>query len=313
MAALKKKAPKPKSRKKHALPDTQNEKAPVAMPLQKVGIRQFVHPALVAQGTTDGRASGTLAEVPADFSMYVDLDAKNKGISMSRLPRLLAALSGESDSVALSMVMKAWARQIIVDIPGTTSSYIKARVKVPKWKQSPSSDLKGIEYYNTVWEVIHTPNAKKKMRYLLTMTVRYISTCPCSMHLSTHAEKHIKGVKRANPHMQPSYARIQMEVDEVGFLSLGLLHRIIQAVENTLVTIPYPMVKREDEQAIAIACGKHQMFCEDAARLLASLFQRAEIESLGISDWSIVCDHDESIHSHFATSVVWKGVPGGLK
>lgn len=45
MNARKKKHPKP--RRKKALPDTQNEKAPVALPLQKVGIRQFVHPALV--------------------------------------------------------------------------------------------------------------------------------------------------------------------------------------------------------------------------------------------------------------------------
>jgi GTP cyclohydrolase FolE2 len=315
-----KKAPK--------LPDTQNTKAPHAIPLQKVGIHEFLHPAFVGEGDWLGVVKEMIAQ-PADFSMYVDLDAKNKGISMSRLPRLLSYLTYEKHptlpagplpigavataeehsqwhSGSLMNVMRAWTKQILVDIPGSRDSYIKARVKVPKWKRSPASMLRGIEYYETVFEARNLPEG---MRYYITLKVRYISTCPCSLHLSQHAEKN-KMVKRANPHMQPSYATIKVEVNEFTFLDADFVHRMVVEAEKALVTIPYPMVKREDEQAIAIACGKHQMFCEDAARLLAKAIDTFHP---GVKDWVIVCDHDESIHSHFATACVWKGLPNGLR
>ena len=300
------------------LPDTQNHAAAVNLPLQKVGIREFEHPAFVMGGTTQGEPDvrSMLKEIPADFSMYVDLDAKSKGISMSRLPRLLSELTYEGNNdlksfvsrwtPQLQNVMNVWAKRILESVPDATESYIKSRVKVPKWKASPASGLRGVEYYETVWEVKR--NAKGKMRYYLTLKVRYISTCPCSMHLSTHAQETL-GVKRANPHMQPSYAHVKVELDERTFLQDGFVHALITLVEKTLVTIPYPMVKREDEQAIAVACGKHLMFCEDAARLLA----KAVPTFIGIKDWSIVCNHDESIHSHFATAVTWKGLKNGLR
>lgn len=325
---LKKKSP---IAKKTKLPDTQNEKAAVALPLHKVGIRQFMHPGYVGEGDVVGGYAGMAAQ-PTDFSMYVDLDAKSKGISMSRLPRLLARFTHEDHpllpgkywqpgamaeqskenlalewhSAFLGNVMRAWTQQIVVDIPGAKDSYIKARVKIPKMKASPVSGLKGIEYYTTVLEA---RNSAKGMRYYMTVVVRYISTCPCSLHLAEHAEK-TGMVKRGNPHMQPSYATIKLELDQDSFLSPEFVHGVITKAEKTLVTIPYPFVKREDEQAIAIACGKHQMFCEDAARLLAKAFTNFD---KGILDWVIVCDHDESIHSHFATACVWKGLPNGLR
>lgn len=307
------------------LPDTQNTPSAHAIPLQKVGIRDFMHPAFVGEGTWVGEVERIDAQ-PGDFSMYVDLDAKSKGISMSRLPRMLSKLtyenrpvlpqhsagsdpvSADRRSASVMNIMRAWTQEIVKDIPGSKDAYIKCRVKVPKWKRSPVSLLRGIEYYETVFEAKN--HEKGGMRYFITLKVRYISTCPCSLHLSQHAEKHIKGVKRANPHMQPSYATITVAVGEFTFLDHTFIHQLIVTAEKALVTIPYPMVKREDEQAIAIACGKHQMFCEDAARILAKAVDNF---NLGVKDWVVVCDHDESIHSHFATAITWKGLPNGLR
>ncbi|MFK2917894.1 GTP cyclohydrolase I FolE2 [Dyella koreensis] len=147
--------------------------------------------------------------------------------------------------------------------------------------------------------------------------VVYSSTCPASAALSrqliqqqfakdfdaSHTVDHAsvlawlgseKGMV-ATPHAQRSVARIRVRLaDGVPLDLIALLDR----VEQSLGTPVQTAVKRQDEQAFALANGSNLMFCEDAARRI----QRALNAATDIADFRIMVEHRESLHPHNAVA-----------
>jgi len=78
-------------------------------------------------------------------------------------------------------------------------------------------------------------------------------------------------------------------------------------VESKIKTLPYPVIKRIDEQEIARVAAENPMFVEDAIRLISQ-----SLDDMPIRDWIVKCSHEESIHTHEAIAVNWKGVSGGF-
>jgi GTP cyclohydrolase IB len=147
--------------------------------------------------------------------------------------------------------------------------------------------------------------------------VVYSSTCPASAALSRQliqeqfakdfdAHKPLdhgavlswlgseKGIV-ATPHAQRSVARLLVRfVDGARLNLMGLLN----TVEQSLGTPVQTAVKREDEQAFALANGSNLMFCEDAARRI----QRALDADSSIADFHVRLEHQESLHPHNAVA-----------
>ncbi|MDE2308299.1 MAG: GTP cyclohydrolase I FolE2 [Xanthomonadaceae bacterium] len=108
----------------------------------------------------------------------------------------------------------------------------------------------------------------------------------------------------ATPHAQRSVARLLVRFGKGVPLDLiGLLDR----VERALGTPVQTAVKREDEQAFALANGGNLMFCEDAARRI----QKALDADPRIVDFHVRLEHQESLHPHDAVAYASKGVTGG--
>ncbi|HTC27921.1 GTP cyclohydrolase, FolE2/MptA family, partial [Dyella sp.] len=108
----------------------------------------------------------------------------------------------------------------------------------------------------------------------------------------------------ATPHAQRSVARLLVRfVDGAPLKLIDLL----DTVEHSLGTPVQTAVKREDEQAFALANGSNLMFCEDAARRI----QRALDADKNIADFHVRLEHQESLHPHDAVAYASKGVPGG--
>ena len=108
----------------------------------------------------------------------------------------------------------------------------------------------------------------------------------------------------ATPHAQRSVARLRIRpVVGAGFHLIGLIDR----VEHALGTPVQTAVKREDEQAFALANGGNLMFCEDAARRI----QKALDADAAVSDFHVRVEHQESLHPHDAVAYASKGVEGG--
>ena len=108
----------------------------------------------------------------------------------------------------------------------------------------------------------------------------------------------------ATPHAQRSVACLRVRPR----FGTGLqLIELIDRVEQALGTPVQTAVKREDEQAFALANGANLMFCEDAARRI----QKALDGDDRLSDFHIRVEHQESLHPHDAVAYASKGVAGG--
>lgn len=109
----------------------------------------------------------------------------------------------------------------------------------------------------------------------------------------------------ATPHAQRSVARVKLRLAPgAPFDLVGTLDR----VEHALGTPVQTAVKREDEQAFALANGGNLMFCEDAARRI----QRALNADPHVADFRVRVEHQESLHPHDAVAFASKGVAGGF-
>jgi GTP cyclohydrolase I len=108
----------------------------------------------------------------------------------------------------------------------------------------------------------------------------------------------------ATPHAQRSVACLRVRPAPGAPLQLiGLIDR----VETALGTPVQTAVKREDEQAFALANGGNLMFCEDAARRI----QKALDADATLDDFHIRVEHQESLHPHDAVAYASKGIDGG--
>ena len=106
----------------------------------------------------------------------------------------------------------------------------------------------------------------------------------------------------ATPHAQRSVARVRVRfVKGAGLNLIALLDRI----EHSLRTPVQTAVKREDEQAFALANGENPMFCEDAVRRI----RRALDGAADIAAFHVRVEHRESLHAHDAVAEVAGAVP----
>ena len=108
----------------------------------------------------------------------------------------------------------------------------------------------------------------------------------------------------ATPHAQRSVACLRVRPAAGAPLQLISL---IDRVETALGTPVQTAVKRQDEQAFALANGGNLMFCEDAARRI----QKALDADAALDDFHIRVEHQESLHPHDAVAYASKGVDGG--
>jgi GTP cyclohydrolase I len=158
------------------------------------------------------------------------------------------------------------------------------------------------------------------------LDVQYSSTCPASAalarqlvqdrfaadfppggaldHEAVHAWLGSSDGIVATPHAQRSTAQVRVKLAAGTDLPITDL---IDTLETALATPVQTAVKREDEQAFALANGQNLMFCEDAARRLRDALDA----DARITDWWLRAAHHESLHPHDAVALATKGVAGG--
>lgn len=281
------------------LPDLQQQADGRGIDLQKVGIRDLRVPFKVyTPYSTVQEAIPTIANV----SVYVNLTKETRGINMSRIPLLLYRYLDKVGSEAL--------RNFVNDLKaemGCENVYVKAKFPYAVGKKSPGSQLLGVEVYDCILEV---KLENGKIQYYLTVTVQGIATCPCSKELGLDSER--TGGSRGAPHMQRTFIKvtIEYEVDAPVWIE-----NLIHIIEDTIVTVPYPVVKRIDEQAIALRTWDNPRFVEDIARDIALVLDCREdpVFLSKVLDYVIVVENEETIHTHNVIAIKYKGVENGLR
>jgi GTP cyclohydrolase IB len=287
--------------------------------LDRVGMEGIEMPVLIA-----GDEAGP-ARVSARVSAFVDLqDPQARGVHMSRLYlHLDRHLSGEAlTPCALRRVLRDF-----LDSHAGLSSRAEVSIRFDHLvrRASLASGHGGWRAYPV--EVAATLDGEG-FRAELATRVQYSSTCPASAALARQLiqEQFAKDFAGsvaldrdavlawlgseegivATPHSQRSTADVRVRLAQgFDFPIVELIDRI----ERALATPVQTAVKREDEQAFALANGRNLMFCEDAARRMHRVLDADE----RIADFRVRATHHESLHPHDAVAVATKGISGGYR
>lgn len=271
-----------------SLPDLQNGPASLICgarrEIQHVGISNFRRPMKFRTQAND------LLQLEVSVTGTVSLDADRKGINMSRIMRsFYAAADGVVSRKMLEDVIAAYKRDL-----DSHDAQIQLKFAYPVLKSSLRSGLAGYQYYDVALEHLSQGD---RTQHIWHLDYVYSSTCPCSLELSEHAR--MTRNQLATPHSQRSRARLSFEVLD----STLFIEDVIDLCRAAVPTETQTMVKREDEQAFAELNAANPVFVEDAVRLFAG---QLEAEPR-IGDFRVIANHQESLHSHDAVSVLLSG------
>ncbi|MDQ3206035.1 MAG: GTP cyclohydrolase FolE2 [Pseudomonadota bacterium] len=297
------------------LPDVAFDVAAAARALDWVGMSNIALPLRIAAPGPDGAASSM--QVAASVDVAVDLtDASARGIHMSRLYLRL------QDAFVSEVVSPAGLRRVLqslVDSQAGVSSQARLTLRYDQMLLRPAlaSGYAGWKRYPVE---IQATLADGHLRLALSFSVEYSSTCPASAALSRQINAERFGEDfaaarplstavvtdwlaserglAATPHAQRSRANVRLELrpqfDELPMVAL------VDEIERVLGTPVQTAVKREDEQAFAKLNAANLMFCEDAARRVASVLS----VDPRIERFHAQVEHLESLHAHDAVASV---------
>ncbi len=292
------------------LPDVAFQSVPLARPLDWVGMDNIALPVRVGDG------AGGQVTVPASIDMAVNLTkAEERGIHMSRLYLQL------QEALAREAITPAGLRKLLaesIESQGGISDAARIVIRFDAMLQrlALESGFAGWKKYPVQVEAVLREG---HVQLTLSLAIEYSSTCPASAALSRQANAErfvedfggrnvsIDGIHdwlksergmAATPHAQRSTATVKAvlrpQFDELPLVAL------IDALENAVATPVQTAVKRVDEQAFAKLNAANLMFCEDAARRVASVLAKdARIER-----YEATVSHFESLHPHDAVARV---------
>lgn len=280
--------------------------------INKVGINRFRIPLKYY------RKDGSVENHDTIASMYVNLESGKTGINMSRLCAFLQdeAKQNRVGAEFLRVVLQRYHKDMrdSEEDPLLKHAWLKLRFSYPILQKSLKSANEGWQYYDCELEGYSRidDEGQPNLKIYLTVYYEYSSTCPCSLSMSKQYEEQwrnketTEGNGTATAHAQRSVCKctIQFNPNE-----LFMIEDLVQLLRKALPTETQTIVKRPDEQAFAILNGENPMFVEHATRQLAKTLN----EEPRIIDWVCSVEHHESLHSHNAIGVIYKGIPGGLR
>jgi len=293
------------------LPDVAHQRVPLARPLDWVGMENIALPVRMADG------QGGQLQVAASIDLSVNLvNPEARGIHMSRLYLQL------QDGLAREAITPAGLRHLLQDSVASqaglaTSARLKIRYEALLQRKALESDYAGWKRYPVEIEATLVDG---HLNLALSFAVEYSSTCPASAALSRQANADRFGQDfsassalsvgavhdwlaserglAATPHAQRSRASVRVEL-RPQFDDLPLV-ALVDAIEAALGTPVQTAVKRVDEQAFARLNAENLMFCEDAARRVASVLAL----DARVARYDATVAHYESLHPHDAVARV---------
>lgn len=249
-----------------------------------------------------------------EASMYVNLDANKNGVSMSRLCTILQSTAGTEKMNAnfFQDVLRRYRIELADegDKELIGEACLNLRFKYPVKQKSLKSDNWGWQYYPVSFKAKDTKDGG--FEFFMTITYEYSSTCPCSLSMAKQYEREFaegktdEGVGIGVPHSQRSSLNCTVKVDTTQDF---YIEDLIMILKQAIPTETQSLVKRVDEQAFAILNGSHPMFVEHATKRVSKVLNSQEV----ILDWLVELEHIESLHSHNAAAVIYKGVENGLR
>ena len=255
--------------------DVQNRPAPVALPIDRVGVKGLKLPLLVRD-----REKGTQHTI-ASVDISVDLPAAFKGTHMSRFVQALENWTEELDYATMKSLLDDVRNRL-----NARRAHIVFRFPYFMRKKAPVTECPGILPYECTLTGELSDGGKPL--FLLEVIVPVMTVCPCS-----------KAISREGAHSQRAEVRMAMRMN--GFCWIEDFIEIAEASGSSPV---YSLLKREDEKFVTEDAFSRPTFVEDVVRNVASRLTghphldgfRVEVESY------------ESIHAHNAFACIEQGL-----
>lgn len=249
-----------------------------------------------------------------EASMFVNLDANKNGVSMSRLCTILqsTASTEKLNAEFFKNILRRYRIELAdeADNKLIESAYIKIKLQYPVKQKSLKSDNWGWQYYPVELKAVESKDTG--FEYFITVGYEYSSTCPCSLSMAKQYENEYaqglttEGTGIGVPHSQRSKLKCTVKIDDKTDF---FVEDLILMLKHAIPTETQSLVKRVDEQAFAILNGTHPMFVEHATKRIYKVLNSQEV----VLDWLVELEHLESLHSHNAAAVIFKGVENGLQ
>ncbi|MES9994979.1 GTP cyclohydrolase FolE2 [Desulfovibrio aminophilus] len=254
--------------------DVQKHPAPVAMAVDRVGVKDLRLPLVVRD-----RAEGSQHTV-ARVELSVDLPADFKGTHMSRFVEALENFSEELDYASF--------KKLLADICGRLEARTAfARFTFPYFlrQTSPVSGSRGLMGYTCH---VRGEYRDGRLDFTLGVDVPVMTVCPCS-----------KAISREGAHSQRAEVRVRARFK--GFL---WLEDLIEIAERSGSSPVYTLLKREDEKYVTETAFAQPTFVEDVVRTAA----KGLSEHPRITWFRVEVESFESIHDHSAVAAIERTV-----
>ena len=256
-----------------AMPDIQSSGDTRNIVLNKVGVKQLLHPILLEDA--DLPAQHTVAK----FSMFVSLAANIRGTHMSRFVEILNETETKIGVEHTPILLHK-----ILDRLEASTAYYEASFPMFMTKIAPVSGVKSLmDYQITLSGKISATECINQ----ITLVVPVTSLCPCSKQISKYGAHNQR-------------AEITLKVVTDGTLSIKAL---IQLVESHATCELYGILKRSDEKWVTERAYDNPKFVEDIVRDIAT-----DLKNLrSVLAYEVASENFESIHNHSAYALSASG------
>jgi len=255
--------------------DVQSGPADVAMPIDRVGVKNLQLPVRVRSRDQQGAVQHTVAEV----DLSVDLPAEFKGTHMSRFIEALQDWGEDLGYASFKNLLESVRTRL-----AARRAHILFRFPYFLQRRAPESGSPGLMNYACL---LQGELEGGRLAFMLGVDVPVMTVCPCSLAISA-----------GGAHSQRAMVRIRARF--TGFL---WLEDLIAIAEESGSSPVFALLKREDERHVTDHAFAHPAFVEDVVRATAQrlahhpqvTWYRVEVESM------------ESIHNHSAYASIESG------
>ena len=240
------------------------------IPINKVGIRDIVHPVRIKE-----RAGGEQHTV-AHFNMYVNLPHNFKGTHMSRFVEILNNHEREISVKSFRDMMSELTERLDAE-----SGHIEMSFPYFVNKTAPVSGVQSLMDYQA--SLIGERKNGESIIWAK-VVVPVTSLCPCSKKISDYGA-----------HNQRSHVTIAVKVG--GFV---WLEELIELAEEEASCELFGILKRPDEKWVTERAYDNPKFVEDLVRDIAVRLNADD----RIRAYTVESENFESIHNHSAYALI---------
>lgn len=260
----------PHASEERVMEDVQMRSAPVAIPVDSVGIRGLQFPLQVRDRSQGSQKTVAVVEVS------VDLSVSFKGTHMSRFVQELEKWTEDLDYESMKRLLQnvkqnldAQKAKIVFSFP----YFIR--------KHAPTTGSLGTVAYQCQ---LTGELEEGSPKFLLEVTVPVMTVCPCS-----------KAISKEGAHTQRANVHIAVWMN--GF---SWIEDFVDIAESSASSPVYSLLKRADEKFVTENAFSNPAFVEDVVRNVAqALLKHPQIEGFRVEVESY-----ESIHAHNAFACI---------